>query len=216
MRLIPTLPVFSVILFTLSACHPPEEWTQREEKQERSGTELPELTNIEIEVREDGLVVEKGTEVPFTGTLVVPDKVAEEEGKPGRRMSVPYQDGRMHGVRVKYFPSGRVVEERVYEHGVPKSSLSYFSSGAKKYEISLNAEDKGEGPYRRWHENGQLQSEGTFNANERFQGEFKEYDTEGNLIGHYIWEDQKILQILFESEEQKANRLERYGKVEGE
>ena len=205
------------LILGLTACQPPQEWDEAPESESQPSVEPPELTGIEIETRDDGLVYEVGSDTPFTGEVVMEDEYAlDVHGKPDRRVRKPFTDGKLDGVQVRYFPSGNVVEERTFEMGVPRFSVGYYSNGQKKLEKPLNENNLGEGPYFRWHSNGQLQTEGAFNEHQRFHGEFKEYDEDGNLVGHYIWDNQTIAEIIFESPEQREHRLEHYGEVDGE
>lgn len=198
----------------LTACQPPADWEERlsDEKVE-SAAQAPEIDEITLEKRDDGLFYAKGADKPFTGTDVEPDKVkAEEEGRMGFVVATPYVDGKVHGDKTTYYPSGPMQEERTYEHGVPKSSVVYFpesSGGGIKVKVNLNAADKAEGLYQRWHPNGQLHTEGHLDADERFHGEFKEYDEDGQLQAHYQWEHQKLVEVIFETPEQKQLRLEK-------
>lgn len=210
------LPVFLGFV----ACQPSPDWEKdanRAAKSESGKLEVPALDTIKTEKRADGLVYEVGKDTPFTGKdvelLVIEDPV---QGKKEFVNVTPYSNGKIHGAKETYFSNGRVREARVYDNGIAKESTVYFSSGAKKIYVKLNAKDVAEGEYKRWHENGQLHTDGAHDADERFQGEFKEWDDKGQMTGHYLWEHGKLLKAMFESPEQKEKRLKSYGKMEGE
>jgi antitoxin component YwqK of YwqJK toxin-antitoxin module len=159
---------------------------------------------VKVEVRADGLAYLPGATQPFTGDAIeihlnrTPARVARR---------IPYLNGLKHGKVSTYSPGRRLKEERTYDMGRPVSSDVFHINGKKKFAVFLNDKDMAEGPYKRWHDNGVLQAECTFDANERFHGEEKDYDTEGKLIGHYRLEHGNLLEIIFETPEMKAERI---------
>jgi hypothetical protein len=217
---LPNSFLFLPLVALFAGCQPSPKWeaeAERASKSEGGKLSAPAIDQITLEKRPDGLMYEPGAEKPFTGKDVEPLL----EGNPpqpreGFSVVTPYVDGKIHGAKESYFPSGRLREARVYENGIARQSTVYFPSGAKKIFVKLNAKDVAEGEYKRWHENGQLHTDGAHNENERFQGEFKEYDAEGKLTGHYLWEAGVLKKIFFESPAQKEERLKKYGKMEGE
>lgn len=208
----------AAILF--SSCQPQPDWkdeSERAAKSKKGGLEAPAIDQIKLEKRADGLMYEAGAEKPFTGKDVEPLLAGDPpQPREGFAVVTPYVDGKIDGAKETYFPSGRLREARIYEKGIAKESTVYFPSGKKKLFAKLNAKDVAEGEYKRWHENGQLHTEGAHDENERFQGEFKEYDEEGKLTGHYLWESGVLKKIFFETPAQKEDRLKSYGKLEGE
>ncbi|MFM7180403.1 MAG: toxin-antitoxin system YwqK family antitoxin [Verrucomicrobiales bacterium] len=201
-------------------CQPPPEWEAEAElasKSEGGKLRAPAIDRLTLEMRDDGLMYAPGAEKPFTGKDVEP-LLGGNPPQPREGFSVvwPYLDGKIHGAKETYFSNGRLREARIYEQGIAKQSTVNFPSGKKKLFAKLNAKDVAEGEYKRWYENGQLHTEGAHDADERFQGEFKEYDEHGNMTGHYLWEHGKLMKIFFETPEQKEHRLKNYGKLEGE
>lgn len=210
------LPIASLII----GCQPaPEKKAEPEStaKSEDGESKAPAIDQIKVEKRADGLFYELGADKPFTGKDVEP-LLAGDPPQPREGFSVvtPYQDGKINGAVESFFPSGRLREARVYENGVARQSTVYFPTGEKKIFVKLNAKDVAEGEYKRWHENGQIHTEGAHDENERFQGEFKEYDENGVLVGHYLWQAGVLKKVFLESPEQKERRLQHYGKMEGE
>jgi len=88
---------------------------------------------------------------------------------------------------------------------VAKASTVYHSNGRIKYQVTLNAKDVAEGPYRRYYPGGELQVEATFDAHEKFHGDEKCYD--GMTIGHYRHTHGNTLVPLFETALMKVERL---------
>jgi hypothetical protein len=171
----------------------------------------PPAVAVAVELRADGLAYRPGESTPFTGEAVElhPDLT------PGAAMRrIPYVDGKKHGSVTRWTPKGKLVEDRKYEHGVPKSCLNYHSNGQKKIQVVLNAHDKAEGPYFRWHDNGVLQVESGFDSEEKFHGEEKIYDRQGKLIGHYRNEHGKFMEVIFETSEEKERRLAHWAALE--
>ena len=214
------LPLLLPTALLVISCQPAPEWKAEAEKAAQSTDgelKAPAIDKLTLEKRADGLMYEPGAEEPFSGSDVEPlmggDPPTPREGF---SVVVPYLNGKIHGTKETYFPSGKLREARVYEHGVAKESTVNFPSGKKKLFAKLNAKDVAEGEYKRWYENGQLHTEGTHDENERFHGEFKEYDENGRLTGHYLWENGKLMKIFFETPEQKEERFKSYGKMEGE
>lgn len=212
--------LFVPLALLMAGCQPAREKPADGEgaaKREERDSKAPAIDRITLEKRADGLLYEPGEEKPFTGKDVEPLL----EGSPprpreGYSVVTPYLDGKIDGTKETYFPSGKLRQGRVYEHGIAKESTVYFPSGKKKIFARLNAKDVAEGEYKRWHENGQLHCEGAHDENERFQGEFKEYDEDGNLTGHYLWEHGVLKKIFRETPEQREERFKHHGKMEGE
>lgn len=189
---------FALSTLTLTSCRKAEPAAETNTK---SGRQVQE---VKVEVRGDGLAYLPGATAPFTGDAIeiYPDRTP---AKAARR--TPYVNGRKHGTMTRTTPGGRIIENRVYDNGRPLSSDVFYGNGKKKIAVQLNAKDMAEGPYKRWHDNGVLQAESTFDENEKFHGEEKDYDREGKLIGHYRIEHGKLKEILFETPEMKEERI---------
>lgn len=173
--------------------------------------ESPPAVAVPVEVRADGLAYRPGEATPFTGESVElhPDLTPAVALR-----RVPYVEGKKHGSVTRWTPKGKMLEDRRYEQGVPKSCTNYHSNGQKKIEIILNAHDKAEGPYYRWYDNGVLHVESGFDSEERFHGEEKIYDREGKLVGHYRNEHGKFMEVIFETPEEKERRLAHWAALE--
>ena len=202
------------------ACQPPANWEKDAEKAAESKTgklQPPEIDTVTLEKRADGLMYAAGADKPYTGKDV--EKLVTGEKPEDRKEYVvvtPYKDGKIDGTKETYFMTGRLREGRIYKAGEAIESTVYFPSGKKKLYAELNAKDVAEGDYKRWHENGTLHTEGAHDADERFQGVFKEFDDQGKLTGQYLWEHGVLKKAIFETPAQKEDRLKSYGKLDGE
>lgn len=170
----------------------------------------PPAVAVPVEVRADGLAYRPGDTTPFTGEAV---ELHPDIDPPAVLRRTPYVDGKKHGSVTRWTPKGKVLEDRRYDHGVPKSCLNFHSNGERKIQVVLNAHDKAEGPYFRWHDNGVLHVESGFDSEERFHGEEKIYDRGGNLVGHYRNEHGKFMEIIFETPEEKERRLAHWAEL---
>ncbi len=196
--------------FVLVSCQPSAPQSKPKSADKNPGP--PAIDQITLEKRADGLFYQTGTDKPFTGSDIEPDiKKAKEENRNGFVVVTPYKDGRIHGTMKIFYPTGDLQEERVYEEGAPKESTIYYTKLAKKTYVKINAKGVAEGPYTRWHPNGKLHTEGVFDENEKFHGEFKKFDEAGTLTAHYTMDHGKIATVHAESPAQKEERLKKSG-----
>jgi antitoxin component YwqK of YwqJK toxin-antitoxin module len=160
------------------------------------------VTEVIVEKRADGLAYLPGAKQPFTGKAIT----ASRNFQDCVESITPYKDGRLHGDVMTLFKAGNPRTVRTYLDGVPKKFVTYYQDGAKKFEQTLNAKDKATGPYQRWFPNGQLQAQATYDDDERWHGENKEYFETGKLKAHYVFEHGVLQKIVFESPAAKAAR----------
>lgn len=164
------------------------------------------LKEVVVEIRENNLAYLPGSPAPYTGESI---ELHYDRQPPSLARRAPYLNGKKHGVVTTYTSGGKLREERRFENGRPISSNVYHGNGQKKIEVQLNEKNLAEGPYKRWHDNGVLQSESNFDADELFHGEEKNYDREGILVGHYRKNHGVLVDIIFETSEMRAERLEK-------
>lgn len=170
------------------------------------------LVPVAVELRPDGLAYLPGAVEPFTGEAVVPF-----DDMPWRpKLVEPYKKGKRDGEKRELFKDGGIKSVRRYKDGVPEYTASFHKNGQKKYEVYLNAQDRGEGPYSRWYETGVMEATAGLDAEERWHGEFKEWTREGMLKTHHVFKNGNIQQVIFESPESKAARLEKGVTLPGE
>ncbi len=113
------------------------------------------------------------------------------------------------GDKVELYKNGVIKTLRQYEKGLPKYAASFHRNGQKKFELNLNAEDRGEGPYSRWYDTGVLESTAGLDSEERWHGEFKEWTKESVLKTHHVFKHGLLMQIIFETPETTAARKEK-------
>ena len=171
----------------------------------------PPAVAVVVETRADGLAYQPGAAQPFTGEAV---ELHPDVNTAAVSRRIPYVDGKKHGSVTRWTPKGKMIEDRRYDHGTPKTCTNYYSNGQKKIEVILNAHDKAEGPYFRWHDNGVLQVESGFDSEERFHGVEKVYDRDGKLVGHYRNEHGEFIEVIFETPEEKIRRLAHWAELE--
>ncbi|CAN5914989.1 hypothetical protein BH11VER1_BH11VER1_17680 [soil metagenome] len=164
------------------------------------------VQEVNVEIRPDGLAYLPGSAGPFTGDAL---EIHADRTPPTLAKRTPYTNGKKNGAVTTYSPGGRKREERRYDNGLPVSSDVFYSNGQHKIEVLLNAKDLAQGPYKRWHDNGVLEAEATFDENEFFHGIEKDYDREGNLVGHYRKEHGILLEVIFETPEMKKIRFDK-------
>ncbi|MDB6070901.1 MAG: hypothetical protein JWL81_2072 [Verrucomicrobiales bacterium] len=168
---------------------------------EKSDDRTP-ITPVVVEIRADGMGYLPGAAEPFTGEAITPfpDQpwLAKEKE--------PWREGKRHGDKIVLFKNGTAKTLRRYESGIPKYAAAWHKNGRMKFELGLNAHDKGEGPYQRWYEDGTVESTAGFDAEERWHGELKEWTRSGELKTHHLFKHGILVNIIFESPESKVAR----------
>ena len=201
MRSTPLTLVFCAALLAapglLTSCGKKDDKKKTSQKADRTP-----LAIVKPEKREDGLFYLPGAKEPFTGDGITPNPKAPWVVQKRE----PFVAGKRHGGVTDYYRNGNPKQIRNYVHGVPQNVVSYYASGPMKFDLKLNANDKGEGPIvRRW-EDGALQCEANFDSEERWHGDFKEYDEKGVLRNHIRWNHGKLVQIYQEDAETVKKR----------
>lgn len=203
--------LLTVVLCGCGAKNP----TSGKSEGEGKSSAAPAIDEITLEKGADGLMVELGKSEPFTGVDI--ESKEEPDGEDGTKQFIvetPYTKGLIDGVKRTYFSGGMIRENRTYKNGVPVQVETFYSDGSKKFSGQLNSNDRVEGPTQRWAQDGTVLGEGSYDADEKHHGVWKEYDESGELVGEYLWNHGKIEKIIFESPEQKERRLQHYGEVE--
>lgn len=179
----------------LISCGPPPPQTQAHPQRQP-------IPAVAVTTGPDGLAYLPPSTTPFTGDAITPHPDAPWLVK----YREPYRLGKRDGDKVELFKSGGVKTLRRYQDGVPQYAASYHKNGQIKFELPLNAADKGEGPYKRWYPDGTLESTAALDSAERWHGELKEWDPTGTLKAHHILEHGLLKEIIFESAEARAAR----------
>jgi hypothetical protein len=199
--------ILLLLASVLAACSPQDDATGRNDEEGRK-RRLPILQEVKVEIRKDGLAYLPGATLPFTGDAI---SLHYDRTPPRLFVRTPYRDGKIDGIKTTYSSGGKLREERTYKYGTPVTCVVYHGNGQKKIELQLNSRDKGEGPYRRWHDNGQLEAESLLDAEERLHGEEKDYDRDGKLVAHYRNEHGRLVEVISENPELKAARIAKWG-----
>jgi len=157
---------------------------------------------VTVEVRPDGLAYLPGAAAPFTG-----EAITAFAGAPWLvHLKEPYSAGQRDGDKLELFKDGTTKTLRRYEKGLPKYAASFHKNGQKKFELNLNARDKGEGPYKRWYPDGAVESTCGLDAEERWHGEMKEWTPAGELKTHHIFQNGVLRKVIFETPETTVAR----------
>jgi hypothetical protein len=160
------------------------------------------VTEVIVETRPDGLAYLPGATQPFNGKAITASKTFEDCVE----SITPYKAGRLHGEVMVLYKAGNPRTVRTYVDGVPKSFAAYYQDGAQKFQQTLNARDKAEGPYRRWFPNGRVQADASYDSEERWHGDNKQFNDDGTLKSHYVYDHGVLKQIVFETPAAKAER----------
>jgi hypothetical protein len=160
------------------------------------------IVPVTVETRSDGLAYLPGSSTPFTGVALTPHPDSPWLVK----MKEPYTDGKRDGDKLVLFKNGDTKSLRRYDKGTPKYAATFHKNGQKKYEVNLDAADRGVGPYSRWYDTGVLEATAGLDSEERWHGEFKEWTPEGVLKTHLVFKHGLLEQIIFESPESQAAR----------
>ena len=93
--------------------------------------------------------------------------------------------GRVHGIRVTYFPDGKTVYSKLtFNHGFKDgSSLRYYENGQVFEQATFESGEK-HGPQRKYHKSGELLADYAYENGHPLPG-LKEYHKDGTLVGEY-------------------------------
>ncbi|OFX58460.1 MAG: hypothetical protein A2W97_13635 [Bacteroidetes bacterium GWE2_40_63] len=137
-------------------------------------------------------------------------------GEPCVHFKIPFEQGKIHGTVLEYFPSGELMMEKTFNDGIAQTEKEFYRDG------TLNAiyeYDKGvlNGSVKIYYSNGTLKQEGLFKNDERMglwktyfindklkqefsydgksnlTGSYKEYDIDGNLWYEYQYDENKLV-----------------------
>ncbi|MCQ2286761.1 MAG: hypothetical protein MJZ76_07790 [Bacteroidales bacterium] len=100
------------------------------------------------------------------------------------KKSVPYENGKAHGLAKQYDKEGTVI------------TISHYYNGVMTKRERINRRDKAglkQGNWKFFWPNGNLKQEGTF-LNDKKNGFFKDYDEEGNFLAVYKYENDNLIE----------------------
>ncbi len=95
-----------------------------------------------------------------------------------------YLAGREHGIRVQYYPGGKLREQRAYDRGQKVGDyVAWWENGRKQLHYHF-ADDEYEGTCREWNENGLLIQEMNYRAGHE-EGTQKLFYNDGKVRANY-------------------------------
>ncbi|HRW98357.1 MAG TPA: toxin-antitoxin system YwqK family antitoxin, partial [Cyclobacteriaceae bacterium] len=102
-----------------------------------------------------------------------------EDGKT-IKLKETYENGKLHGLRTTYYPSGKKALEEMYQFNLITGPVkSYYETGKVQWECDYRA-SRQHGQYTSYYPNGQIKEQGEYVANKKHK-EWKEYDEQGNV-----------------------------------
>lgn len=121
------------------------------------------------------------------GTVEGPRKIYYPNGQ--LMILETYMNGRFQGPYQTFYESGNKNEEGSYSDNQMEGEWRYYydSEGNPVREVVQFRDNMENGPFREYHENGQLKAEGTY-KDEYEDGMFREYDADGNLIKEILYD----------------------------
>ena len=92
-----------------------------------------------------------------------------------------YADGKLHGLRMTYYPSGKPKSEEIFKFNMLAGpSKTWFENGNPET-LTEFRNNRRHGAFSAWHDNNVLKEEGQFAADKK-HGIWKQYDAGGKLI----------------------------------
>jgi len=139
------------------------------------------ITELE---RVDGLWTKKGESKPFNGDF----KETFEDGK--TKGTGTFVDGQLSGLRVQYFPNGKISTEKEYKGAYPHGKAKeYYVDGTLKQEGFFD-NNKEVGTWTLYYPNGNKKAVLTFEAGVQ-NGPYFEYSDKGILTRQYYFRNGK-------------------------
>lgn len=176
------------------------------------GTAKPVVTKFEKEFDANDMFPPRKA----VGTLVdgEPDGEFKYYSGDGKLIAVePYRKGQRHGVRVTYYPSGKVFsEEDFVDDQIHGEAKKYFPDGTLRSEFTW-VRGKHLGKAVLYYPNGKKNIEATLEMG-LYQGKRYHYTVDGTLMGVSLWEDGKEVdrQILIEGRQRDLDAAKEMNK----
>jgi antitoxin component YwqK of YwqJK toxin-antitoxin module/Tfp pilus assembly protein PilF len=123
-----------------------------------------------------------------------------------KRADATFQKSNRNGLETKYYRNGQVESKTYYVDGKPDGSyVSYYSSGKLNLQGSYSKGDYF-GHWNSYFENGKLESEYNYIADEKLDGDYKQYNLDGNLVMYYLYKNGCI--VKYSCYDTKGNVIE--------
>ena len=170
MRFVPVILVFAL----LTACSR----KQSEEPKAVDPVPVPsapvpaQVTEQEIGVSPQGVIVLKSTQAPYTGLI----KTRYPDGKP--RAEVAVVDGLKHGGFKEFYPTGGLMEESQWEKNLRVGERTEYYPSGKKLAVEHFEAGQRQGERREWYEDGKVHAVMQFEKGQPV-GVREEWDAKG-------------------------------------
>jgi antitoxin component YwqK of YwqJK toxin-antitoxin module len=108
-----------------------------------------------------------------------------EDGKTPR-LKETYENGKLHGLRITYYPSGKKQVEEPYQFNmIAGKVINYYEDGGIQSEAEYRS-SRMHGLYTSYHPNGKIREQGEYVANRKHK-EWREFDQNGQLTKTYVF-----------------------------
>jgi antitoxin component YwqK of YwqJK toxin-antitoxin module len=108
-----------------------------------------------------------------------------EDGKTPR-LKETYENGKLHGIRTTYYPTGQKSLEETYQFNLITGPVkSYYENGKIKWQCDYRA-GRQHGLYTSFYETGMMKEQGEYIANKKHK-DWVEYDEQGKVIKTYTF-----------------------------
>lgn len=148
--------------------------------QEKQNSEVVQV----VKSGDENLQLTNGTllynNVPFTGVFKHYDALNKTNNE------THYAAGYKEGLEVKKYDGGIIAEERFYKKGLKRGiHKGFWEDGSQKFEFGFNEKGSYEGSFREWYRNGQLVKQFNF-VNGKENGSQKMWQPNGKIRANYV------------------------------
>lgn len=135
----------------------------------------------DIEVRDgDGLAYLQEADKPYSGVVITRNKNWQV------KYFANYEEGKLHGVELRWHENGRMKKMLDYEHGEKVRHREWFESGIHKIDAMMK-EGEAYGRHVTWFEDGSLRFSGSFVENLLWDGPVKDIHEDGQVMWDAIF-----------------------------
>ena len=152
----------------LPACHP-------------AGPPGGLFVSVKVEKRADHLTYASGSAAPYTGKVV--------GFTPGgtRDISQTFLDGKAHGTWLRFWPTGPVKREEIWENGVQTHQRQWYANGSLKEDVPMK-NGLANGTVRFWWPDGRVRRMAFMESPQGPHGQVLEYAEDGTLLVDAIFD----------------------------
>ena len=148
--------------------------------QEKQNSEVVQV----VKSGDESLQLTNGTllynNVPFTGILTHDDPLNQTHNE------TQYVVGKKEGTELKKYKNNKIAEERFYKGGL-KVGLhkGFWEGGSPKFEFHFNEKGSYNGSFKEWYRNGQLVKEFNY-VNGKEDGPQRMWQSDGKIRANYV------------------------------